>query len=209
MSGAPSLPTGLPLRPLIWGLPALALAVAGLFHPRGLGYETANLWFGVHVPGLLLFPLVGVSFILLVQGRVDPVAWVVRIGAYVYATFYSALDVISGIAAGYVTRELGPGVPRPDEVRLLFRIGTPLGEVGSIALLVTVVVLVLDQVARRGRAAAVGVLLVPGAWLVHVGHIFSPTGVAGMALIAVGTAGLAWSAGRSSAGHPTPTPASV
>lgn len=199
--GAPSLLSGPLLRPLVLGLPALALAVAGLFHPHGLSYETANRWFGLHLPGLLFFPLVGVSLILLVQGRVDPVSWVVRVGAYVYATFYSALDVISGIAAGWVTRELGPGVPRPDEVRLLFRIGTPLGEVGSIALLVTVVVLVLDQVARRGRAAAVGVLLVPGAWLVHVGHIFSPTGVVGMTLIAVGTAGLAWSAGRGARVH--------
>lgn len=189
LSGSSSSPY---VRPLLLGFPALALAVAGLFHPHGLSYETATLWFGLHVPGLLFFPLVGVSLILLVQGRTDPASWFVRVGAYVYATFYSALDVISGIAAGWVTRELGPGVPRPDEVRLLFRIGTPLGEIGSIALLATVAVLVVDQLARRGRAAVLGVLLLPGAWLVHQGHIFSPTGVAGMALLAVGTAALAW-----------------
>ena len=87
----------------------------------------------------------------------------VRLTAYVYATFYSALDVVSGIAAGYVTRELGPGVPRPDEVRLLFRIGTPLGEIGSVALLACTALLVVDRVLRRELpAAAVALLLVAG-----------------------------------------------
>jgi hypothetical protein len=46
-------------------------------------------------------------------------------------------------------------------------------------------------VRQRADAAtwAVGaVTLVPGAWLVHVGHIFAPEGVAGMALLAVGAA---------------------
>lgn len=180
------------IRPLLLALPALALGIVGLFHPHRLTYETSAQWYGLHLPGLLFFPLVGVALMMLVQGRRDPAAWVVRVAAYTYATFYSALDVISGIAAGYVTHQLGPGVPRPDAVRLLFRIGTPLGQVGSIALLVAVVVLVADQIARRGRSALIGVALVPGAWLVHIGHIFSPTGVVGMLLIGLGTAALAW-----------------
>ena len=95
-----------------------------------------------------MFPLVGVALAALVRGRTDPVAWAVRLAAYVYATFYTALDVISGVAAGYVTHELGPGVPRPEAVSLLFRIGTPLGEIGSWALLV-----MLRAAGRRpGRA---------------------------------------------------------
>lgn len=185
-------------RPLLLALPAFALGLAGLFHPHHLSYETSARWFGLHVPGLLFFPLVGVALIMLVTGRTDPVAWLVRVAAYVYATFYTALDVISGIAAGYVTHELGPGVPRPDAVRLLFRVGTPLGEIGSVALLVAVLVLVADQIARRGRTAVLGLVLVPGAWLVHVGHIFAPTGVAGMLLIALGTAALARASTRPS-----------
>ncbi|WP_309649536.1 hypothetical protein [Nocardioides sp.] len=171
-------------------LPALSLAVAGLFHPHSLGADTAQRWFGLHVAGLLVFPLVGVALAALVRGRRDPVAWVVRLAAYVYATFYTALDVVSGMAAGYVTRELGPGVPRPDEVRLLFRIGTPIGEVGSWALLVCVVVLVVDLLVRHRVTALPALLLVPGAWLVHTDHIFSPLGVAGMALIGVGCGAL-------------------
>ena len=178
-------------HPLLLALPALALAVAGLFHPHHLTYDTSYRWFALHLPGLLAFPLVGVALAALVRARTDALAWAIRVAAYVYATFYTALDVISGVAAGYVTHELGPGVPRPEAVSLLFRIGTPLGEIGSWALLLTCVLVVVDQVRRNGAPGAVSLVLLPGAWLVHVGHIFAPEGVAGMALIAVGTAAAA------------------
>lgn len=171
--------------------PGVVLSVVGLFHPHSLSHATSGLWFGVHLPGLVAFPLVGVALMALVGRRTDPVAWVVRVAAYIYATFYTALDVISGVAAGWVTRELGPGVPRPDEVRLLFRIGTPLGEIGSWALLATVTVLLADQLWRHGARAAGGALLLPGAWLVHTDHVFAPGGVVGMALVGLGTAALA------------------
>ena len=174
------------------------LAAAGLLHPHHLTYDTSWRWFALHVPGLLVFPLVGLALAELVHGRRDPVAWLVRLSAYVYATFYSALDVISGIAAGYVTHELGPGVPRPREVSLLFRIGTPLGHVGSVALIVCAALLTLDQL-HRHRAWPV-VLLVPGAVLVHLDHIFSPKGVLGMLLIGLGTGAAAVSARRATSG---------
>ena len=178
--------TGVP-SPVLLALPGLALAVAGLFHPHHLGYATAGRWYALHVPGLLVFPLVGLALAMLVRGRTDPVAWLVRLSAYTYATFYSALDVVSGIGAGYVTRELGPGVPRPDAVGLMFRIGTPLGEVGSWALVVCCLLVAGDLLARYRRPALPGLLLVPGAWLVHTGHIFSPDGVTGMLLIGLAT----------------------
>lgn len=123
-----------------------------------------------------------------------------RLAAYLYATCYTALDVISGIGAGYVTRHLGPDVPRPDAVRLMFRIGTPLGEVGSWALLAACGVLVVDQLVRLGVPAAPGLLLLPGAWLVHTDHIFAPSGVVGMTLLGLATGWLAWVAGGTSAG---------
>src|SRR6478752_4373524 len=173
-------------QPLLLALPALLLAAAGLLHPHHLSYDTSWRWFTLHLPGLLAFPLVGVALAALVRLRTDPLAWAVRVAAYVYATFYTALDVISGVAAGYVTHELGPGVPRPEAVSLLFRIGTPLGEIGSWALLVTCTLVVVDQVRRHGARGSVALVLLPGAWLVHVGHIFAPEGVAGMLLIALG-----------------------
>ena len=188
--------------PVLLALPGLALAVAGLFHPHHLTYATSERWWTLHVPGLLVFPLVGLALAHLVRGRRDAVAWVVRLTAYAYATFYSALDVISGIGAGYVTHELGPGAARPEAVSLMFRIGTDLGRVGEYALLACVVVLAVDQVVRLGARALPGLLLVPGAWLVHVGHIFAPEGVAGTALLGVATGWLAWVAATRGA---TPT----
>ncbi len=188
--------TELRWRPVLLALPGLLLAAAGLFHPTGLSYATAQTWYALHLPGLLVFPLVGVALADLVHGRRDAVAWVVRVAAFVYATFYSALDVISGIAAGFVTRQLGPDVPRPEAVSQLFRIGTPLGQIGSIALMVAAVVVLADQLRRHGSPAVVGVLLLPGAWLVHTSHIFSPLGVLGMVLLGVGTGALAAVASR-------------
>ena len=106
------------------------------------------------MPGLLVFPLVGLALAELVHGRRDAVAWVVRAAAYVYATFYTALDVISGIGAGWVTHELGPGEPRPPAVSLMFRIGTPLGEVGSGALIAVCSILVATSCGGTGRGCA-------------------------------------------------------
>ena len=193
-----------PWPPVVLALPALGLAAAGLLHPHSLTYDSSWRWFALHLPGLVVFPLVGWALAVLVSGRGDPLAWLVRLAAYVYATFYTALDVVSGIAAGWVTHQLGPGVPRPEAVSQLFRIGTPLGRVGEWALLVVVLALVVDRLVRAPGDVATwlgggtllvagawlggGTLLVAGAWLVHVGHIFAPEGVVGMTFLGVGTA---------------------
>jgi hypothetical protein len=182
----------MPRHPLLLALPGLALALAGLFHPHHLTYDTSARWWWLHVPGLLVFPLVGLALMGLVRTRTDPLAWAVRVAAYGYATFYSALDVVSGIGAGYVTHELGPGVARPDAVRLMFRIGTDLGHVGSWSLLACVALVAVDAVRRRGLAGVPAIALLPGAWMVHVDHIFSPVGAAGMAIIGLATGATAW-----------------
>lgn len=187
--------------PVVLALPGLVLAVAGFFHPHHLTYDTSARWWQLHVPGLLVFPLVGVALAVLVRGRRDAVAWLVRLAAYAYATCYSALDVVNGIAAGYVTHALGPGVPRSEEIRALFDIGRPFGEVGAWALVATCLVVVVDQVLRVGVRALPGAVLLPGAWLVRSDHIFSPMGVLGMTLIGLGTGYLAWAATRDGAGE--------
>lgn len=172
-------------------LPGLLLAVAGLFHPHHLSYDTSRQWYVLHLPGLVLFPLVGVAFIVLVRGRHEPLAWVVRLTAYGYAVFYSGLDVVNGIAAGYLTHAAG-GRYRGDAVPVLFDIGRPLGEIGGWALVAACLALAVDQVARHRLSAVAGLVLLPGAWFVRSDHIFAPVGVIGMALIGVGTGYLAW-----------------
>ncbi|RYB91047.1 hypothetical protein EUA93_19145 [Nocardioides oleivorans] len=188
--------TTTPTRAALLALPGLTLAVAGLFHPHSLSHASAPRWTMLHVAGLVVFPLVGLALAALVRDRRDPVAGLVVLTAYLYATAYSALDVISGIGAGYVTWRLGEGVPRPDEVRFLFVIGGRIGDVGSVALIACAVVVAADALRRLGPLALPGLLMVPGALLVHVGHIFAPTGVAGMALVGLATGYLGWCAAR-------------
>jgi len=184
-------------------VPGLALGVAGLFHPTSLGYSTADAWTAVHVVGLFVFPLVGVALTLLVRGRRDLFAWAVRLTAYGYATAYTALDVISGLAAGYVTGRIGPDQPRPEAVSFLFDVGGPLGTVGSWSLMLCCALLVVDRLMRWGAAGAPGLLLLPGAYLVHADHIYPPAGASGMALIGLATGMLAFVGSGDRPGQPT------
>jgi hypothetical protein len=169
-------------------LPGVALGAAGLFHPHALGYATAERWMWVHVVGLFVFPMVGLALARVVQGRGDAAAWLVRLGGYLFATAYTALDVISGLAAGYVTLELGEGQPRPEAVSLMFGIGSTLGDLGSWGLIGAALVLVVD---RARSSDVVGLtasgVMVLGAVLVHSDHIFAPVGAAGMLLVGLST----------------------
>ncbi len=84
------------------------------FHPHSLACATAPRWTLLHVVALFVFPLVGVALAWLLRGRSDPVAWLIRSGAFGCAAAYAALDMISAISAGYATWRLGEGVARPD-----------------------------------------------------------------------------------------------
>lgn len=176
---------------VLLGLPGLVLGVAGLTHPAHLTPDTARWWATLHILGIGVFPLVGVALMALVGLRSDLAAWSIRITAFVYATAYSALDIISGVTAGYVTHRLGH-VPRPDAVRYIFAIGTPIGHVGSLALILCGLIVTAQWVARyRVRGAAAG--LIPlGALLLHEFHIYPPYGAGGIALVGLGTAWAAY-----------------
>lgn len=170
--------------------PGVLLGVAGLLHPMHLTAATAPRWTWLHVAGLFVFPLLGVALAVVVRGRPDPLAWLVRVAAYGYATAYTALDVVDGIGAGYVTWRLGAGTPRPQELNYLFDIGGRLGHVGAWCLVVAALLVSLDLLLRRQRplAAAAAAMLVGGALLVRADHIFVPWGALGMVLVGVGTA---------------------
>ncbi len=176
---------------LLWAVPGLTLAVAGYFHPMHLTHSSAGTWWGLHVAGLFAFPLVGIALMALFRGRRDPVAAVAVLAAFVYATAYTALDVINGIGAGFVTSRLATSAPRPDEVRSLFAIGSPIGQIGSWALVLVAVIAAGEAVLRHGLRALPGLVLVPGALLVHTDHIFWPWGALGIALVGLGTGWLA------------------
>lgn len=177
--------------PVLLEVPGLGLGVAGLFHPHRLTPATAEQWYVLHVAGLVFFPLLGLALAALVRGRRDPVAWVVRLAAFGFALFYTSLDVIYGVAAGRVTRDMGEGYQRSADFSAMLATAVDLGEIGSWCLVVAGLALVADRVVAQSWTAGVALLVPIGAWLVHVDHIFSPYGAAGTALIGVATGLLA------------------
>lgn len=170
-------------------LPAVVLAGLGLVHPHNLGTETATLWWRLHVVLLPLFPLLAVVLWVLLHGERGPVAWAARVAAYGYAVFYTALDVLAGIAAGYVVQIDG----RPTQASLDLRsLGNELGTIGAYAFVAACVLTVVVLVTRDGQPALPGsVLLIAGAVPFTAGHVYWPVGGLGLLGIAAGCALLA------------------
>lgn len=189
------------IRAAVFAAPALALGAVGSTHPAFLARDTAQHWWVMHLIGLFVFPLVAIALAALMRGRRGVVPVLVVPAAYAFATCYTALDVISGIGAGWVTDKLPPDTLRPQAVTLSFDIGAKLGEVGAWALLVAAVVLTLDAVRRHGPLwAAPALLLVAGAWFLRTEHIFPVGGVLSCVAIGLGTGWLAWLGSRQQAG---------
>jgi hypothetical protein len=184
------------LRPLLTALPGVALGIAGLWHPAHLNPGTAHQWWVLHVVGMFVFPLVGLAVASLVWPRRSVLPVVVVVGAFLFGTAYNALDILSGMAAGWLTDEIG-GSTRPRAVSLIFRLGNPLGEIGAWALVVAALALAVDAWRRTGVRGVAGALVVlVGALLVEEFHIYPPWGSLGIALVGVGSGVVAWAGQR-------------
>jgi len=171
------------------GMPALLLAGLGLAHPDRLQTSTASQWWQLHVVLLPVFPLLAVALWVLLRGERGPLAWAARIVAYGYATFYTALDVLAGIAAGVAVESAG----RPSQVSIdLQSLGNELGVVGAYAFVAAAVLTVVVLVRRNGQAALPGgALLVAGSAPFAAGHVYWPVGGLGLLAVAAGCALLA------------------
>lgn len=197
---------------LLAALPGLLLAGLGLAHPHHLGTDTAAQWWQLHVVLLPLFPLLAVVLWWLLRGERGPLVWAARVAAYTYATFYTALDALAGIAAGYAVQSIGEPTQATLDLRSL---GNDLGTVGAYAVVAAVVLTVVVLVRRDARAApgarggglvsiAAGqprtnrsctreptigaVLLILGAVPFAVGHVYWPVGGIGLLAFAAGSA---------------------
>lgn len=164
------------------------MAVAGLTHPVVLTPDSAHHWAVLHTVLIPLFPLVGLNLGWLVAGLGGVLPWVVRTAAFGYAVFYPAVDLLAGIGAGRLV-ELGEDPDAP-AVRALFARGNALSEVGVVALGIGCVAAVAVLAPRLRRAVVWALPLLAGAFLFAEFHIYRPFGVTGMALLAVGFAGL-------------------
>jgi hypothetical protein len=177
-------------RTLVAAGPALVLAGLGLTHPQSLSESSAPWWTALHVLLLPIFPLLGLSHWLVLRGLSGVTAWVSRVAAFGYATFYGALDVLAGIGTGTLVQGgLGPGA---EEVDALFSVGNVLGTVGGFCFLGACVATSVALVSHVGRAALPGaVVLVAAAVPFLDSHIYWPVGVLDMIVLALGFALLA------------------
>jgi hypothetical protein len=174
--------------------PPLVLAVVGFSHPHDLDAASAGWWTTLHLLLVPVFPLLGVAHWLLLRGFDGPIAWIGRIAAFGFLTYYGGLDCVSGIATGSVTKLGGvhAGGDSP-EVAALFEAGGLLGTIGGLAFLVAGVATAFVHVDRHGRDAAAGALAtVAGCALFPVSHIYWPKGVVSLLVLAAGFGLLAW-----------------
>jgi hypothetical protein len=175
----------------------VALAGVGLVHPHLLTPATADRWATLHIVLLPVFPLVALGLVVPLWGRpgrdiagvATVVAWV---GAFGYATFYTGLDTVAGVAAGTVARNAN-GADVGPSVQALFDTGDKLGYVGAYSLGAATLAAAVALFIRYGPRTVPGSLVVLAASYSFVdSHIFWPRGVftmlafaAGFALIAV------------------------
>jgi hypothetical protein len=189
----------------------LLLAVVGVFHPHALTSATAPVWVGLHVALLPVFPLVTAGFVVPLWGRprrdvagfAAVLAWVAGFG---YATFYTGLDAVAGIAAGTAAMHAPPGDVGP-VVLPLFAAGDDLGRVGAYAFLVAVLAASVALYQRHGVRVLPGtlVLLVAGYSFID-SHIFWPRGVLTMLGFAVGFGLFVWAVRMANGGRPVSPP---
>ncbi|MCK5891612.1 hypothetical protein [Aeromicrobium sp.] len=168
-------------------LPPLAIAAVGMTHPARLTFEAAHHWQVMHTVLLPVFPLLALGP-WLVARRANRAAGVVAgVLAFVYACFYTSLDVIAGIATGAVKHDGGVGLGT------LFRVAGDLGDIGSYAYFAASAVAVAVAARQLGilRAAPGAVLVTVGAVMFWQEHVYRPWGVLAMVLLAAGWGWLA------------------
>jgi len=177
----------------------VALAGVGLVHPHLLTPATADRWAILHIVLLPVFPLLALGLIVPLWGRprrdaagvATVVAWVCL---FVYATFYTGLDTIAGVAAGTVARNAdGADVGR--SVQALFDTGDRLGYVGAYGFGAAVLAASVALFPRHGiRVVPGAVVLLAASYSFVDSHIFWPRGVFTMLAFAAGFALLAGAA---------------
>lgn len=163
-------------------LPPLILAAVGVTHPTQLSASSAQYWRDLHIAILPIFPLLALAPWLVARGAGAVFAWVVGVLAFLYAAFYTALDVLAGIGAGAL-RVDGMGMA----TGTVFSLGGRIGEVGSIAFIAASAIACATAIVRsRAAAIAPSLLVLVGAVLFLRAHIFFPVGVIGQLCLALG-----------------------
>jgi hypothetical protein len=170
------------LLALAVAVPPLVLALVGLTHPTDLDAGSAVYWRDLHIGILPVFPLLGFAPWIVVRGHARWLSWTAGALGFVYAAFYTSLDVLAGIGAGGLAH-----AGMHESTGVVFGLADALGLVGSVAFVAACVLAGVFALRMRGLAALPGALLVAaGSLLFLYRHIFFPVGVAGQLCLAVG-----------------------
>ena len=81
-------------------MPPIAVGLAGITHPDHLTQEASLYWRNLHVVFLPLLPLLALGPWVIARSVDRKLGYLAAVLGYVYACFYTALDVLAGIGAG-------------------------------------------------------------------------------------------------------------
>lgn len=164
-------------------LPPLLIGAIGTTHPPHLTQDASAHWRDLHIVLLPLFPLLAVGP-WLVARAVDPVyGRITAVLGYVFACFYSALDILAGIAAGALKHD------REGGLATVFRYAGDLGDIGSVAYVGATAAAAGCLLRIAGPRVLVGAAVaLGGAFGFMQNHVYWPGGVLSMVAIAAGWA---------------------
>ena len=162
-------------------MPPIAVGLAGITHPDHLTQEASLYWRNLHVVFLPLLPLLALGPWVIARSVDRKLGYLAAVLGYVYACFYTALDVLAGIGAGGLKRA------NADGVRGLFDLAADLGQVGSLAFIVgTAVAAGCALSVARLRAMLGAARAFAGAYGYMQEHVYWPAGVLSMFALAAG-----------------------
>ena len=162
-------------------LPPVIIGVLGIAHPPHLTQDASLLWRNLHVVLLPILPLLAWGPWLVAKSIDERWGWIAFVLGWVYASFYTALDVLAGIGAGGLKHEGEGGLG------VLFSLAGSLGEIGSIAFIGASAVAAGCVSRIAGWKALPGsVIVLAGAFGFRAEHVYWPGGVLSMFALAIG-----------------------
>ena len=163
-------------------VPHLVVAAIGLTHPATLTVDSAHHWQVMHTVLLPLFPLLALGPWLVARAVDARSSVVVGVIGFVYACFYTALDILAGIGGGAIKAAEAGGLG------IIFPVAQDLGAIGSYAHLAATALAagLAIRVTGLARGLSGTLLVLAGSFLFWQEHVYHPWGVLAMVLLAAG-----------------------
>lgn len=163
-------------------VPPLVVMVLALNHPGSLTLGSAMHWKQMHTYLMPIFPLLALGPWLVARAVDRVTSWVVLALAYVYAVFYTALDIVAGVIGGALKEAEAGGLG------IVFPIAQDFEQIGGIAFVLACALSAGVAMQATGwlRGALPAASVVVGAICLWQNHIFRPWGVVAMILLALG-----------------------